>query len=188
MTATSRIRAARRSISMNEHWSILDTPLGPLTLVGGPAGLRAIEFPGQGRPRDEVDRDPDALTDAATQLDEYFAGERRRFELRLDLGGTPFQRRVWDELIGIPFGATRSYGTLADALGRRDIVRAVGAAVGRAPIPIVVPCHRAVGARGELTGYRGGLHRKRALLDLEAAVSGGQPPPEVWAGRQLALG
>lgn len=188
MSATSHPRVPRRYIAMNEHWSILETPLGPLTLVGGTAGLRAIEFPGQGQPRDEAERDPDALADAATQLDEYFAGKRTRFDLRLDLGGTPFQRRVWDELIAIPFGATRSYGTLADALGRRDRVRAVGAAVGRTPIPIVVPCHRAVGARGELTGYRGGLHRKRALLDLEAAVSGGQPLPEVWAGRQLVLG
>jgi methylated-DNA-[protein]-cysteine S-methyltransferase len=172
---------------MTDSWSIYESPIGPLTLVGGPGGLRAIEFPGQGAPRDETDRDPAALADTATQLGEYFAGERTRFELRLDLGGTPFQQAVWAQLSAIGFGETRSYGALAGALGRRDRVRAVGAAVGRTPVPIVVPCHRAVGADGRLTGYRGGLQRKRALLDLEAAVSGGRPLPEVWAGRQLAL-
>ena len=92
--------------------------------------------------------------------------------------------RSW---FAIPFGATISYGALADAIGRPDRVRAVGATVGRTPVPIVVPCHRVIGANGDLTGYGGGLQRKRALLDLEAAVAGGEPPPAVWQGRQLAM-
>ncbi|MGZ4192228.1 MAG: methylated-DNA--[protein]-cysteine S-methyltransferase, partial [Solirubrobacteraceae bacterium] len=109
------------------------------------------------------------------------------FALALAHAGTPFQQRVWAALRAIPFGSTRSYGELAAAIGRPDRVRAVGAAVGRTPVPIIVPCHRVIGADGSLTGYGGGLQRKQSLLDLEAAVSGGAPPPGVWAGRQLSL-
>jgi methylated-DNA-[protein]-cysteine S-methyltransferase len=94
---------------------------------------------------------------------------------------------VWGQLRAIPFGSTVSYGELAGAAGRPDRVRAVGAAVGRTPIPIIVPCHRVIGADGSLTGYRGGLQRKRTLLDLEAAVSRREPLPEVWTARQLSL-
>jgi methylated-DNA-[protein]-cysteine S-methyltransferase len=149
-------------------WDVHDTPLGPLTLEAGPTGLRGIAFPGPAaRALDVRQRDPAALAAVAAQLDEYFAGERTAFDLPLDLAGTPFQRRVWAALLDIPFGTTVTYTELARAVGRPDIVRAVAAAVGRTPVPIVVPCHRVVGADGALTGYGGGLGRKRALLALE---------------------
>lgn len=172
---------------MTTAWTICETPIGPLTIIGGPAGLRRLHFPGRSGPLDEAGRDDDLLAAAAAELEEYFGGRRRAFTVALDLGGTPFQRKVWAALAAIPYGQTRSYGAVARELGRGDRVRAVGAAVGATPVPIIVPCHRAVGARGELTGYGGGLHRKQALLDLEAAVSGREPLPEVWATRQLRL-
>lgn len=165
------------TISQSHFWTIYDSPLGPLTLVGGPRGLRAVRFPGRGEPPDSCARDDALLAPAAEQLAEYFAGRRRRFELTLDLDGTPFQQHVWTHLLAIPYGTTRSYRALALAMGRTDRARAVGAAVGRTPMPIIVPCHRAVGVNGDLTGYAGGLDRKRALLDLEAAVSGGASSP-----------
>ena len=172
---------------MTDAWTIYQSPVGPLTLIGGPGRLSALNFPGRSGPLAEERRDPEALTAACDQLEEYFDGTRTRFDLALHLGGTAFQRRVWAELIAIQFGATISYAALADAVGRPDRVRAVGATVGRTPVPIVVPCHRVIGANGELTGYGGGLQRKQALLDLEAAVAGGDPPPAVWGGRQLAM-
>ena len=168
-------------------WDIYESPLGPLTLQSGPRGLTALSFPGRTAALDERRRSADALAAARAQLEEYFAGERRAFDLALDLGGTPFQRRVWDALLRIPYGATTTYTDLARAVGRPDIVRAVAAAVGRTPVPIVVPCHRVLGAGGALTGYGGGLQRKQALLDLERrAVTGSRPEP-AWAFRQLAL-
>ncbi len=154
------------------RWTICESPIGPLTLVAGAAGLRAIHFPGHVGALEEAAHDREGLAPAVGQLEEYFAGALQRFELKLDLAGTPFQRAVWSKLLAIPFGATTTYGKIAEDLGRRDRVRAVGAAVGRTPVPIIVPCHRVLGADGELTGYRGGLHRKQGLLDLEAAVSG----------------
>jgi methylated-DNA-[protein]-cysteine S-methyltransferase len=157
------------------HWTIYDSPLGPLTLQGGPAGLTALRFPGHGEPLDDGDRDRAPFADAARQLDEYFAGRRERFELALDLGGTPFQREVWDRLSAIPNATTTTYAALARALGRPAAVRAVGAAVGRTPVPIVVPCHRVVASDGALTGYVGGLERKRALLDLERRAPAAAP-------------
>ena len=168
-------------------WTVYESPLGPLTLVGHDDALWALHFPGRSGPLNEAARDSEPFTDAIGQLEEYFAGERRRFELSLRLEGSPFQRRVWAALQEIPFGATRTYGALAGEIARPDRVRAVGAAVGRTPVAIIVPCHRVIGADGSLTGYGGGLHRKQALLDLESAVSGGAPPPPVWAGRQLSL-
>ena len=170
-----------------DRWDIHETPLGPLTLHAGPRGLAGIVFPGRGGPLDEAARDARALAAAAGQLDEYFAGERSGFDLPLDLGGTPFQRRVWAALLEIPYGSTVTYTELAQAVGRPDIVRAVAAAVGRTPVPIVVPCHRVVGARGALTGYGGGLHRKQALLDLERRGALGHAPEPAWAFRQLTL-
>lgn len=155
--------------SSSSAWTICESPLGPLTLVGSAAGLSALHFPGHSGPLDEVDHDRELFEAAIGQLEEYFHGHRREFDLCLDLNGTPFQRRVWAELSAIPYGSTRSYGQLAAAIGRLDRSRAVGAAVGRVPVPIVIPCHRAVGANGDLTGYRGGLQRKRLLLELEAA-------------------
>jgi methylated-DNA-[protein]-cysteine S-methyltransferase len=165
---------------MTSNWTVYESPIGPLTLKGGPRGLRALHFPGRGEPLDEAARDPEPFATALRQLEEYFAGERREFDLTLDLDGTVFQRAVWDRLRAIPYGTTMTYGELAAAIGRPDRVRAVGGAVGRTPVPIIVPCHRVIGADGSLTGYGGGLQRKRALLDLE----GGATPA---LHRQLAL-
>jgi methylated-DNA-[protein]-cysteine S-methyltransferase len=168
-------------------WDIYESPLGPLTVQSGPRGLTALSFPGRTTPLDERGRRAEALAPARAQLEEYFAGERRTFDLALDIGGTPFQRRVWEALLRIPYGATTTYTDLARAVGRADVVRAVAAAVGRTPVPIVVPCHRVLGADGALTGYGGGLERKQALLDLERrSVTGSRPEP-AWAFRQLAL-
>jgi methylated-DNA-[protein]-cysteine S-methyltransferase len=168
-------------------WTVVETPLGPLTLVGDHDGLHAVYFRGRSGPLDEAARDAGPFADAVTQLEEYFAGERLAFDLPLVLAGTPFQRRVWDVLQTIEYGATRSYGDVAAEIGRLDRIRAVGAAVGRTPVPIIVPCHRVIGADGSLTGYGGGLQRKQALLDLESRVHGGDASPGVWAGRQLSL-
>jgi methylated-DNA-[protein]-cysteine S-methyltransferase len=172
---TSRIAVGRRSIGMHETtntiWSTYESPLGRLTLVAGPRGLCSISFPGGGAPQQhrETAPDPDALADVTGQLDEYFAGERRTFDLALDLDqGTPFARSVWAEIARIPYGSTTSYGAIARAIGRIDRVRGVGSAVGRTPVPIVVPCHRVIGTTGDLVGYGGGLARKQALLELES--------------------
>lgn len=173
--------------TMRTVWTIHESPIGPLTLRGGAGGLTALDFPGRGGPRAEGDHDPAAFADAVRQLDEYFAGRRQRFELPLDLGGTPFQRAVWARLLRIPYGTTISYAELAASLGRPDRVRAVGGAVGRTPVPIIVPCHRVIGSDGALTGYGGGLQRKAALLDLERRGAAGEQPQPTWAFRQLAM-
>jgi methylated-DNA-[protein]-cysteine S-methyltransferase len=149
-----------------------DTPVGRLALVAGDAGLRRVLWPGEAPP-EGADAGPHPVLDAAaTQLEEYFAGDRTAFELPLDLAGTAFQRRAWLELAAIPYGTTRSYGAQAERLGRPGAARAVGAANARNPLPIVLPCHRLVGARGALTGFAGGLEVKRALLAHEARVAG----------------
>lgn len=157
-------------------WTAYESPLGSLTLLAGPTGLTGLRFPGGVGRLDEAARRPNAFHAALEQLGQYFAGDRAIFDLELDLRGTAFQRRVWEQLQQIPYGATISYSRLAQAIGRPDRVRAVAAAVGRTPVPIVVPCHRAVAADGALTGYLGGLRRKRALLDLEARVAAGLAP------------
>jgi len=134
------------------------------------AGRAALAVPSGWRPASEP------FEDARTQLAEYFAGRRRRFELPLAMDGTPFQRRVWQALREIPYGRTTSYGELAHRIGRSPSAsRAVGMANGRNPIAVVVPCHRVVGADGSLTGFGGGLERKRLLLELEAAALAGAP-------------
>jgi methylated-DNA-[protein]-cysteine S-methyltransferase len=112
--------------------------------------------------------DDPLLVEAADQLRAYFAGELREFDLPLAPSGTEFQRRVWDAVSAVPFGATASYAEIAAAIGTTSACRAVGAANGRNPLPVIVPCHRVVGSTGALTGYGGGLERKQALLDLEA--------------------
>jgi methylated-DNA-[protein]-cysteine S-methyltransferase len=150
-------------------WSDYESPLGRLVLRAGPGGLSELAFPGRTGPLDPCGRDDAALAGAADQLEAYFAGERRTFDLPLSLAGTPFQRRVWQEVRRIPYGSTISYAELARRVGNPAAVRAVGAANGRTPVPIVIPCHRVVGADGSLTGYGGGLDRKRALLELEGA-------------------
>ena len=142
------------------------TPLGPFELIASDAGLTRARFAGHAAPAPEPDG---PLADAAAQLEAYFAGDLQAFDVALDLGGTPFQRAVWDALRAIPYGETTTYRELAAQLGRPAAVRAVGAAVGRTPVPVVVPCHRVLGSDGSLTGYVGGLERKRALLDLERA-------------------
>jgi methylated-DNA-[protein]-cysteine S-methyltransferase len=191
---TSRIGVGPRLIGMhditNPTWSTYESPLGRLTLVMGPSGLRSISFPGGGAPEQqrETAPDPGALANVTRQLDEYFSGVRRSFDLALDLDqGTPFARSVWAEIARIPYGSTTSYGAIARGIGRIDRVRAVGSAVGRTPVPIIVPCHRVIGTTGDLVGYGGGLGRKVALLELEAGVSGSAPLPALWSGRQLAL-
>ena len=148
----------------------LDTPVGTLTLLVGALGLRAVLFPDEAPPAGAVGGARQPLAPAARQLQEYFAGERRTFELPLDPVGTPFQRRCWLALPSIPYGTTISYGEQARRLGHPRAARAVGAANARNPIPIVLPCHRVVAANGALTGYGGGLDAKRMLLELEARV------------------
>jgi methylated-DNA-[protein]-cysteine S-methyltransferase len=151
-------------------YSTFDSPVGELLLVGDDDGLRGLYLPGHKRgPRVGADweRDDAALERVRAQLAEYFAGERTDFDLLLAPAGTPFQHEVWEALKQIPFGETRCYGDLARELGRPGAARAVGAANGRNPISIVVPCHRVVGSTGTLTGYAGGVAAKERLLALE---------------------
>jgi len=147
------------------------TPVGELTLVGSPRGLRQVLWAGQAPPAGSVDASCAVLEEAERQLDAYFAGELRRFDLPLDLVGTEFQVAAWRALADIPFGTTVTYGEQARRLGRPTAVRAVGAANGRNPLPIVLPCHRIVGADGSLVGFGGGLPRKQALLEHEASLA-----------------
>lgn len=153
-------------------YRVAATPIGRLLLVAGPRGLVRIAFDGRWSYAELGDawREGSALLDDAVgQLGEYFAGARRAFALPLAPHGTAFQRRVWDELSRIPYGAVASYTDVARRIGAPDAVRAVGAANGRNPLPIVVPCHRVIGAGGSLTGFGGGLPLKRRLLALEGA-------------------
>jgi len=155
------------------RYATLPSPLGPLRLTADDEALHAVEFiddvqqqttPPQGR------LDSNAVLErAAEQLGEYFDGRRRDFDLPLRPQGTPFQRRVWDALLGIPFGVTVSYGEIAARIGAPNAMRAVGAANGRNPIAVIIPCHRVIGSNGTLTGYGGGLPRKVKLLRLEGA-------------------
>ncbi|MEU7022604.1 methylated-DNA--[protein]-cysteine S-methyltransferase [Streptomyces sp. NPDC046203] len=151
--------------------TVVDSPYDPLTLVAVDGVLSRIHMTGQRhRPPEETfgTSDPRPFTEAVRQLDAYFAGELTEFDLPLHLVGTPFQLRVWEQLRLIPYGETRTYGELAEALGNPAASRAVGLANGKNPVGIVVPCHRVIGAGGSLTGYGGGLDRKRRLLAFEA--------------------
>jgi methylated-DNA-[protein]-cysteine S-methyltransferase len=148
----------------------VDTPLGRLALVASAAGLRAVLWPGAEIPA-AGHRPHPALAAAGRQLDEYFAGRRRRFELSLDLAGTRFQVAAWRALEDIPYAQTRTYSEQATRLLAPRAARAVGAANARNPLPIVLPCHRLVGAGGELRGFGGGLDAKRWLLEHERRVS-----------------
>lgn len=144
-----------------------------LRVYAGPNGIRSVEINPR-RPSSGTRNDANPLLAAATaQFREYFAGQRRRFDLPLDPQGTDFQRKVWKALEAIPYGETRNYREVAEAVGTPRAVRAVGAANGRNPLPIVVPCHRVIGADGKLVGYAGGLPVKRILLDLESADAAG---------------
>ncbi|GHH85622.1 methylated-DNA--protein-cysteine methyltransferase [Streptomyces sulfonofaciens] len=154
-----------------------DSPYGPLTLVATDGALSGLYMSGQRhRPAEEAfgpraDPGEAPFRAAVEQLTAYFTGDLKEFDLPLSLGGTPFQRSVWQQLQRIPYGETRSYGELADALGSPKASRAVGLANGRNPVGIIVPCHRVIGARGDLTGYGGGLDRKRRLLDFERGTA-----------------
>jgi methylated-DNA-[protein]-cysteine S-methyltransferase len=180
-------------MSVTPGWTIYESPIGALTLIAGPKGITNIHFPGpSARPAGAATLMPEVVG----QLDSYFAGERQVFELDLDLRGNPLQGAVWRQLLEIPYGGTTTYGEIA---GRIDEslydpglepyrrARVVGAAIGRNPVPIVVPCHRVIGADGSLTGYYGGLERKKVLLDLESGVAGGKAGGVGSAESQLAL-
>jgi methylated-DNA-[protein]-cysteine S-methyltransferase len=144
------------------------TPIGTFGLVGSDAGLAQVRWSGAGLAHETGCA---VLDDAARQLEAYFAGELTEFDVPLDLDGTDFQRRCWLALATIPYGQTVSYGEQARRLGLGpDAARAVGAANGQNPVPIVLPCHRVIGADGSLTGFGGGLHRKRFLLEHEGAL------------------
>jgi len=152
----------------------LSSPVGRLTLVGEGDDLVGLYFdkdPLAATMRAGAVKDDGRLRPAVTQLQEYFAGERTRFDLSLVPPGTAFQKKVWDALRRIPFGATATYGEIARAIGRPDASRAVGGANHRNPIAIIIPCHRVIGADGTMTGYGGGLPRKRILLDLETRTA-----------------
>ena len=156
------------------YYCYLTTPIGDLLLAGEDETLSLVAFPEGSMRRDP---DPDWIynekqfASARQQLTEYFDGERKEFDLPLSLAGTEFQLRVLDELRRIPYGETTSYGDIAARIGKPKAMRAVGAANGRNPIPIIVPCHRVIGRSGDLTGFGGGLDAKQALLQLEAENS-----------------
>ncbi|MFT4011242.1 MAG: methylated-DNA--[protein]-cysteine S-methyltransferase [Nocardioidaceae bacterium] len=167
-------------------WTLMESPVGELRIVARDGAITAIDFIGgfsasdaeqsstvaamarAGRPLGERDDADPVLVAAVRQLEEYFAGDRTDFDLPLAPEGTPFQRKVWEQLLKIGYGESASYGEIAGRLGMTGHgARAVGLANGRNPIPIVIPCHRVVGADGSLTGYGGGIERKQILLDLE---------------------
>jgi methylated-DNA-[protein]-cysteine S-methyltransferase len=154
-------------------WTLMDSPIGELRIVEHKGAISAIEFTPfghspDGRPRGERADDSPVLRAAVDQLTEYFARDRKEFDLPLAPEGTDFQQRVWEQLQGIGYGETASYGDIAHRLGMTNAAsRAVGLANGRNPIPIVIPCHRVIGADGSLTGYAGGVERKQSLLELE---------------------
>ena len=156
------------------HYATLTSPLGDVLVAGGAQGLRRICFLKGERPAEsspEWIHEPGSpnLAEPLRQLEAYFAGERKDFSLSMDPQGTDFQRKVWRALCGIAYGETISYGNLARRIGQPSASRAVGAANGRNPLPVVMPCHRVIGADGSLTGYGGGLPIKAALLSLEGA-------------------
>jgi methylated-DNA-[protein]-cysteine S-methyltransferase len=158
---------------MTKTHCVIESLIGPLTLVAADGVLAGLYMDLQRhRPADEnfgerVDPDDEPFDAVRAQLGEYFAGERTEFDLPLAMAGTEFQRTVWAALRKIPYGETISYGQLADRIGKPNASRAVGLANGRNPIGIIVPCHRVVGSTGDLTGYGGGIDRKRALLSFE---------------------
>jgi methylated-DNA-[protein]-cysteine S-methyltransferase len=180
MPETRKLHKATSPDTPPETFSLrrYHSPLGTYILISSQKGVifmtaedEADTRPARWQRYSLRTRDKNEHNDAlAEQLDAYFAGKLRRFSVPLDLKGTPFQRMVWELTRDIPYGETRSYRQIARALNRPNSARAVGRALSRNPIPIVVPCHRVIGSNGKLTGYAGGLSRKRALLDLEATT------------------
>jgi methylated-DNA-[protein]-cysteine S-methyltransferase len=159
---------------MTYAFKFVSGPVGLLKLVASDSALVAILWENDDPKRVRLgslveDVDHPILCLAEQQVGEYFAGARKSFDLPLDFGGTPFQKKVWSELLNIPFGQTRTYGQIANAIGKPRAFRAVGAANGKNPISIVAPCHRVIGKDGSLTGFAGGLEAKECLLGIEAA-------------------
>jgi methylated-DNA-[protein]-cysteine S-methyltransferase len=152
-------------------YTYVDTPIGAILIAGDGSAIVETYFAG-GQPKPEWIRDDDALSEAAAELRAYFAGSLQAFDLPLAPRGTEFQQSVWSALLEIPYGQTTTYSAIAEKIGRPAAVRAVGAANGANPIPIIIPCHRVIGASGSLTGFGGGLDVKRQLLALEARVAG----------------
>jgi methylated-DNA-[protein]-cysteine S-methyltransferase len=173
-TPTETTDEHARAAAPATRFTLIDSPVGELLVTVDASGrLTRLHFPDGPRtpapPADWV-RDEQAFAELRRQLDAYFAGDRDRFDLELAPSGTPFQRQVWSALCDIPYGATASYGEIAHAVGQPGAARAVGGANNRNPIAIVIPCHRVIGAGGSLTGYGGGLPRKRWLLGLESGT------------------
>jgi methylated-DNA-[protein]-cysteine S-methyltransferase len=156
---------------MSTYRTTFESPLGELLLVGDEQALQAVHLPGRHARRREWAEATEPFTAATEQLEQYFAGERSEFALALEpRGGSPFERAVWERIAAIPYGQTDSYGAIARAIGHPEQARAVGAATGRNPLAIVVPCHRVIGSDGSLTGYAGGIPMKQALLELESGL------------------
>jgi len=158
-------------------YKIVKSPVGALKLVGSDRGLAAVLWENDSPRRVRLNivgenKDHPVLVETERQLEEYFAGRRKRFSVRLDFAGTEFQNKVWRALLTIPFGETRSYVEIAKQLGNPKAMRAVGAANGKNPISIIAPCHRVIGATGKLTGFAGGLEAKAHLLELESGRPG----------------
>jgi methylated-DNA-[protein]-cysteine S-methyltransferase len=178
-------------------WTICESPIGLLTVVAGTRGrgITQIYFEGHTPGLPEAAKRP--MPEVVAQLDAYFAGERQAFELDLDLQGKPLQRKIWQQLLEIPYGTTTTYGEVAaridEALYDTGLEpykrpRVVGTAIGRNPVPVVVPCHRVIGADGSLTGYFGGVERKKVLLELEGVRLAGTAPERAAARKdQLAM-
>ena len=165
------IHAIEKGCTM--HYDLLDTPLGKLLVAGDREGIRRINFQEGGRPFPigaDWERNSRSMKDAAIQLKAYFSGKLKRFDLPLAPEGTDFQQKVWRALQGIPYGVLVSYRDIAEKIGNPKACRAVGAANGKNPIPVVIPCHRVIGSNGQLTGFAGGLHLKEYLIELESAT------------------
>jgi methylated-DNA-[protein]-cysteine S-methyltransferase len=189
-------RTTTPTAAASTAWTTFDSPLGTFTLAGEAGTLQRLYFPSEAgaaaRELDERDGDAAAFAGASAQLEQYFAGERRTFELEFEPHGDELQRSVWRALLRIPYGETTTYGAIARELGvpaggYEPPARIVGAAIARTPIPIVIPCHRVVAADGALRGYRGGLAIKRALLDFEASGGLRAALAEDWERDQLSL-
>jgi methylated-DNA-[protein]-cysteine S-methyltransferase len=154
-------------------YTTMDSPIGELLLLGDGESLHGLYMQAGRHPvpiNPRWERDDEAFADVRRQLEEYFAGERSTFDIKMHMEGTAFQRTVWHALTEIPYGETISYGELAKRIGRPDRARAVGTANGQNPIAVIVPCHRVIGANGKLVGYGGGLDNKRRLLELEQGL------------------
>jgi len=150
----------------------INSPLGRISLEGDKDGISSIKF--EGETISVSEKIPENLKAAVTQLEAYFSGQRTTFQLRLNPKGTEFQKKVWNELLQIPFGKTTSYQSVANRLGDPKVIRAAASANGKNPIAIIMPCHRIIGSDGSLTGYAGGLQRKKWLLDHESPVKQGE--------------